>query len=152
MKILLLIILLNLTLFAGVQKVVFDLTSGKIKTIEKRVFKNIKFLHTTFKKENEQLKVTVVISGSAYKYFIEDLENSPFKNEKSLYGEQQHKTHTAIKELIENYDVVFEICSKGMAARNITAKSLFKEVTPIVNKYYGLIKWQNRGYAYIPVA
>ena len=150
MKKILLLVLFVINVYATEHKVVFDLVSANTSTINKKIFNNIKILNEAFKKQGDTLKVAVVISGKSYKYFLKDIKNSPYKFEKKLYL-TQYGFQSNIKNLSENYGVVFEVCSKGMAARKIPLSSLYEEVKPAFNKHFALIKWQNKGYAYILV-
>ena len=131
-------------------KVVFDLTTGDAKRIENRIIGNIKYLSTHYAKENSNLKSVVVISGKAYKYFVQDLANSPYKEDKNL-AEVQKKIQPLLQELVDKYQVRFDMCGAGMKARNIEAKSVYSFVHTDKMKYVYLIDWQNKGYAYIPI-
>lgn len=154
------ILLLSLLLFAGysfaneslaeTKKAVFDLTSGDNEKIEARIVNNIKFLSDYYGKQKIEFKAVVVISGKSYKYFIEDLDNSPFKDDKELLAAQK-KLRPLLKELNDNYSVRFDMCGQGMKARKIKAESLYSFVNSDKMKYVYLVDWQNEGYAYIPI-
>jgi len=92
----------------------------------------------------------VVISGKSYKFFIEDLENSPFKDEEELV-EIQKKFGPLLLELNDEYHVRFEMCGAGMRSRNIKAESLYSFVHSDKPKPVYLIDWQNAGYARMPI-
>jgi len=73
MKIISLISLMGMsTLLADTAKVIYDLTSGDSVKIEKHLIKSIKAVSKYYKKEKKEFKAIVVISGDAYKYFVND--------------------------------------------------------------------------------
>lgn len=135
---------------ADERKVVFDLTSGDAERIETRLLNGIKFLSDYYEEQNIELKVVVVISGKSYKYFIDDLANSPYKDEKALV-EVQNKFRPLLKELNDEYGVRFDMCASGMKTRNITAESLYSFVHSDKVQPVYMIDWQNEGYAYMPM-
>lgn len=135
---------------ADEKKAVFDLTSGDSEKIEARIVNNIKFLTSYYKKQKISFKAVVVISGKSYKYFIEDLENSPYKGEEDLVAAQK-KLRPLLKELHDKFSVRFDMCGQGMKSRNISAESLYPFVNSDKMKYVYLVDWQNEGYAYIPI-
>ena len=144
-------LLLSLTsLMAAEQKVVFDLTSGDVATIEKHLIKNIEGLAGYYKANDIDFKAVVVISGDAYKYFVQDLENSRFKG-KLKVARAQKTLEPRLEKLHTKYGVEFDMCKAGMKARNIDKKVLYSYVKTDLNKSVYLIKWQNEGYAYLPV-
>ena len=97
-----------------------------------------------------EFKAVVVISGKSYKYFVEDLENSPYKGDTGL-AELQKKFRPAFAELHDRYGVRFDMCAMGMKARGIEAATVYPFVNTDKSKYVYLIDWQNAGYAYIPI-
>jgi intracellular sulfur oxidation DsrE/DsrF family protein len=150
LKILVLFVLVSLTtLSAETAKVVYDLTSGDSVKINKHLINSIRGLSHYYKEEKIEFKVIVVISGNAYKYFIDDLKNSPYANEENIY-EVQKKFKHRLKVLNEN-GVTFNMCESGMQARNINKESLYKYVHADVMKSVYLIGAQNDGYAYMPI-
>ena len=150
-KIIVLGLLFSLTsLMAAEQKVVFDLTSGDVDKIEKHLINNIEGLAKYYKSNDIDFKVAVVISGKAYKYFVEDLKNSPFKG-KIKVTRAQKRLAPLLEALNTKYGVEFDMCKAGMKARNIEKKVLYSYVKSDLNKSVYLIKWQNDGYAYLPV-
>lgn len=150
-KTILLGVLLSLTsLMAAEQKVVFDLTSGDAATIEKHLIKNIEGLADYYKANDIEFKGVVVISGDAYKYFVQDLKNSRYKG-KLKVARAQKRLEPLLKKLQTEYGVEFDMCKAGMKARNIDKKVLYDYVKTDLNKSVYLIKWQNAGYAYLPV-
>lgn len=138
------------TLFAVEQKVVFDLTSGDEVAIEKYLIQNIEGLARYYKANNIDFKAVVVISGNAYKYFVQDIKNSPFRDEEGL-TQTQKKMAPLLEKLHSEYSVKFNMCKVGMEARNIDKKVLYNYVESDLTKSVYLIKWQNDGYAYLPI-
>ena len=144
-------LLLSLTsLMAAEQKAVFDVTSGDVAKIEKHLIKTIEGLADYYKANDVDFKAVVVISGSAYKYFVQDLDNSPFKG-KIKVARAQKRLEPLLEKLHTKYGVEFDMCKAGMKARNIEKKVLYDYVKTDLNKSVYLIKWQNNGYAYLPV-
>ncbi len=137
-------------LFAVEQKVVFDLTTGDAATIEKHLIKNIGSLARYYSANDIDFKAVVVISGSAYKYFVEKIDASPFKDDRELAAVQK-KMAPLLAKLNRDYKVEFDMCKAGMEARNIDKKVLYDYVKSDLVKSVYLIKWQNDGYAYLPV-
>ena len=136
--------------YAQSAKVVYDLTSGDSAKIEKHLINSIRALGKHYKEEKIELKVIVVISGDAYKYFINDLEKSPYALEQDVI-EVQKKFKTRLKDLNEIYGVTFNMCSSGMRARKIDQNTLYHYVHADVMKSIYLIEAQNNGYAYMPI-
>lgn len=150
-KTVLLGLLLSLTsLIAAEQNVVFDLTSGDVVKIEKHLIKNIEGLAGYYKANDIEFKAVVVISGSAYKYFVKELKDSPFKG-KMKVARAQKRLAPLLEKLHTQYGVEFDMCKAGMKARKIDKKVLYNYVKTDLNKSVYLIKWQNEGYAYLPI-
>jgi len=144
-------LLLSLTsVMASEQKVVFDLTSGDADKIEKHLVKTIEGLASHYHATNTDYKVVVVISGKAYKYFVKDLKNSPYKG-KIKVARAQKRLSSRLEALHTKYGVEFDMCKAGMKARGIDKKILYSYVKSDLNKSVYLIKWQNEGYAYLPI-
>ena len=135
---------------ADERKAVFDLRSGDPDRIKERLVNDIKRIATHYESEGHQFKAVVVISGRAYKYFIEDLDNSPYRDEEGLDSVQAWLP-SMFKELNDDYDVSFEMCEVGMTDRNIKPETLFPFVVADRLQAIYLIDWQNAGYAYVPV-
>jgi len=150
-KILLLTLLLSVTtLYAQTAKVVYDLTSGDSTKIEKHLINGIKALSIYYEKEKIDFKVIVVISGDAYKYFVEDLKHSPYDKDETVAKTQEH-FKSKLLQLNDKYKVQFNMCQSGMKARKIPKETLYKYVHADVMKGVYLISAQNDGYAYMPV-
>jgi len=134
----------------GVKKVVFDLTSGKLEAIEKKVLSGIAFNKTHYENNLEKLDVAVVIHGEAYKFFINDLQNSPYKNDAILIKahDQLGKRLTA---MAKNYEVEFIMCESGMKSKKIDKNTLYDFVKLTPSSTIGLIDKQNEHFAYVPI-
>jgi len=143
------LIALTTLLFSAEHKVVFDLTSSDFTKIEKSLIGNINLLNTHYSQNGDTFKVAVVISGGAYRYFIDNVDASVYKNDTQLKNIQ-----IALKEKLASLasqGVRFDVCSVGMKKRNIKQENMYTFVKPAFNKIEALISWQNRGYAYVPI-
>lgn len=136
--------------YAQNAKVVYDLTSGDSAKIEKHLINSIRALGKHYKKEKIELEVIVVISGDSYKYFVNDLEKSPYALDEDVI-EVQKKFKTRLQNLNDTYNVTFNMCSSGMRAWKIDKNTLYHYVHADVMKSVYLIEAQNNGYAYMPI-
>ncbi|HSR73531.1 MAG TPA: DsrE family protein [Sulfurovum sp.] len=136
--------------YADILKAVYDLTTGESKKIEKNLIDSIEAVAKHYQKEQKELKVMVVISGNAYKYFVNDLKASPYREDKDAI-EAQEKFRHRLQNLNDTYGVIFNMCSAGMKARKIDRNTLYKYVHADAMKSVYLIEAQNDGYAYLPV-
>jgi len=136
--------------YADTAKVVYDLTTGDSKKIEKHLLESLDAVAKHYQKEQKELKVMVVISGNAYKYFVNDLKASPYKEDQEAI-EAQKKFRHRLQHLNDAFGVTFNMCSAGMKARKIEKKILYKYVHADAIKSVYLIEAQNDGYAYMPV-
>ncbi len=152
MKSLLMIFALCTLLFAeeGVKKVVFDLTSGKLQTIEKKLLSGIAFNKTHYESKLEKLDVAVVIHGDAYKFFINDLKNSPYKDDTTLI-KAHDQLGKRLSTMASTYEVEFIMCESGMKSKNIDKNTLYDFVKLTPSSTIGLIDKQNDSYAYVPI-
>jgi intracellular sulfur oxidation DsrE/DsrF family protein len=132
------------------KKAVYDLTSGDAEKIESRLLGGIKHIAEYYKQQGDEFKAVVAISGDSYRYFVEDIANSPFKDDAALLA-QQKKLAPLLKELVEDYGVRFDMCGGGMKARKIKPESLYSFVHTDKIKPVYMIDWQNKGYAYMPL-
>lgn len=137
-------------LHAGEAKAVYDLTTGDRAKIEKELIQSIKKVSEYYKGENTKFKTIVVISGDAYKYFIDNLADSPYSKDTNAI-DAKPKFESVFKELNDTYHVTFDMCSAGMKSRKIKPETLYTFVHSNAIKNVYLIDAQNRGYAYIPV-
>ena len=132
-----------------VKKVVFDLRTGDLKKFEELINGIAKHIDY-YRNRLEDLKVVVVAHGNSYKFFLKDLSKTPYKNDKELL--KKHKElYERLKNLHDFYGVKFEICELGMKARKLDIKNLYKFVKPVYSALTGLVEWQNKGYAYMPI-
>ena len=151
MKLLLVMLLLGVTsLYAQSAKVVYDLTTGDSAKIEKVLIGGVTALSKYYTEENIDFKVIVVISGDAYKYFVEDLKNSPYSGDAKVF-EAQKNLKTKLATLNKDKGVTFTMCATGMKARKIQKETLYKYVEAELMKGVYLIGAQNDGYAYMPI-
>lgn len=134
----------------GVKKVVFDLTSGKLEAIEKKVLSGIAFHKSHYENKLEKLDVAVVIHGDAYKFFIDDLANSPYKNDAAL-RKAHDQLGKRLSAMAKNYDVEFILCESGMKSHKIDKNTLYDFVKLTPSSTIGLIDKQNDDFAYVPI-
>lgn len=134
----------------GLKKVVFDLTIGDLKEFEQKVLIGMVKNKDYYQSNMQELEVAVVIHGDAYKFFIKDLSNSPYKDDTKLISERE-SLEKRLKSSVENYHVKFYICQAGMNHLKIANENIYDFVTPVVTSTIGLIDLQNEGYAYMPI-
>jgi intracellular sulfur oxidation DsrE/DsrF family protein len=152
MKKWLLIFALSGMLFAeeGVKQVVFDLKTGQLESFEKKVLQGIAYHKAHYEGNLEKLDVAVVIHGDAYKFFVKDLKNSPYKNDAALV-----KAHDDLSKRIatmaNTYEVEFLMCEATMKTLKIDKSNVYDFVKLTPNSTIGLIDKQNEHYAYIPI-
>ena len=103
-----------------------------------------------FSAQGVTVEVAVVIHGESYKFFINNLENTQYGLDKSLV-EHQEVIRKRLEEIEKKYKIHFEICMVGMHKKGILTEDIYPFVTPIKSAMVGLVKWQNAGFAYIPV-
>lgn len=145
------VLALNTSLIlADSAKVVYDLKTGESNKIDKVLINSIKALAKYYKEEKQELQIIVVISGDAYKYFIEDLKNSPYFMDDDLL-EVQKNLSPRLQYLSDAYGVTFNMCAAGMNSRGIERETLYKYVHADLMKSVYLIDAQNDGYAYLPI-
>ncbi len=131
-------------------KVVYDLTTHNQKDFERKILKAIVTNKAYYEGKLQELDVTVVIHGGAYRYFTVDPSKTEYKTDKTLlanYAELKKR----IKSMSDTYDVEFLMCEVGMLKHGLKAKDIVSYVKIIPNSTIGLIDRQNEGYAYIPV-
>jgi len=150
MKILVLILLSTTFSLAEPSKVVYDLTSGDIKTIKNKLIRSLTAVAKYYESKKEDIDIIVVISGDAYKFFVNDLESSPYFNDKKT-KDVQITFKKGLETLHTLYGVTFNMCETGMKARKIEKKTLYDFVNAERMKSVYLINAQNAGYAYLPI-
>ena len=149
-KYIIVFVLMSMTiLHAQTAKVVYDLTSGDSVKIEKQLINSIRALFHYYEEEKIELKVIVVISGDAYKYFVNDLNFSPYSKDKEVIDIQKKFKHRFAT--LNDKGVTFNMCVTGMRSRDIDKDTLYKYVNADAMKSVYLIGAQNDGYAYMPI-
>ena len=132
-------------------KVVFDLTTKNLAKFEKNIIKGVVINKGHYESSFRELDVAVVIHGGAYRFFVKDIDNTIFKDDKELV-----KVYEALKKrlksLADTYDVEFLMCAAAMKRNKLEAKDIVEYVKIIPNSTIGLIDKQNEGYAYLPVS
>lgn len=134
----------------NVVKVVFDLTTSDLQTFEKKVLKGIVVHKTHYEGTLKELEVAVVIHGGAYKFFVKDPANSPFKSDKKLL-EAHSELKKRITSMSDTYEVTFLMCKAAMARNKLKEKDIYPFVTMVPTSTIGLIDKQDEGFAYIPI-
>ncbi len=131
-----------------VAKIVIDFRSGDLHIFENYLINGLANNIQYYRDNLKELKVVVVVHGDGYKFFVKNLDKSPYKNEIQL-----KKKRKELKERLENlvkfYGVRFEMCKAGMKARGISEDNIYPFVKPVYSALVGLVYWQNKGYAYM---
>lgn len=133
------------------KKVVFDLTSGDLKTFERKVLSGIANFKSHYESKFQELEVAVVIHGGAYKFFVKDPSISPFSGDKLLIKEHK-QLKSRLASLADMYDVEFLMCDYKRKKLGMKKENLYEFVKLVPNSTIGLIDKQNEGFAYIPIA
>ncbi len=131
-KVLVSLFLMMSTVYATEYKVVFDLRSGSADVIQKQVINNIKAIRKHYAKSGDTLSVAVVLSGGSYPFFKKSTKE---KHEADVLSKLS----------------TIEVCSMGLKKRKIAISEMRSFVIPAFNRTEALIRYQNRGYAYILV-
>lgn len=134
----------------GVKKVVIDLTTGDTKTFERKILSGIAKYKSHYESNLEELEVAVIIHGDAYKYFINNLKSSPYKNDNKL-ASSQVDLKPRLKSMSDIYEVEFLLCQSGMEKLKIKKSNLYKFVKLVPTSSIGLIDKQDEGFAYLSV-
>lgn len=133
-----------------VKKVVYNLTTGDIKQLERRLIGGI-IAHTTYYQNKlEELEVRVIIHGDAYKFFMKDLNNTAYAYQPKLV-EKKEALGKRLGTLSKQYGVKFLVCEAGVVSRKLNKKAFYPFVSMVHNAAIGLIDAQNEGYAYLQV-
>lgn len=128
-------------LYAETIKVVYDLNNGDAVKVENYLRKTIQPIAQHYKDTKQDFKATVVISGEACKFFVLDLQNSPYASQPNAV-----KIHSLFIPLVmrlnDTYHISFKVCpsSSGMDKKQSEMKQSIE-----------LIEAQNKGYAYVPL-
>ena len=134
-----------------IPKVVIDLTTSDVVKFEKNILKSIAIHKTHYANSLQELEVAVVIHGGAYRFFVKDIKNSIFKDDKELtkvYKEFKKRIAT----MSDTYDVEFLMCKAAMKKNRLEVKDIVSFVKLVPTSTIALINKQNEGFAYIPVA
>jgi len=134
-KLLLILMILISSLYAQEYKAIYNLTSSKLTAYESSLLRGIPNLSEHYKANGDSLKVVVIISGGAYKFFRNDVNS---------------ELNTELLALVQS-GVKFEVCSVGMKKRGLTKEQLYSFVTPVFNRTASLIEWQSKGYSLVNI-
>ncbi len=133
-----------------VRKAVFDLTTGDMKTFEQRILSGVARYTAHYQGIMQEFDAVVVIHGDAFKFFVKDLANSPYKGQTELV-----KVNNDLKKRIaaasDIYEVEFLMCEANMLKAGLVQEDIYPFVKIVPSSSMGLIEKQNEGYAYIPV-
>ncbi len=133
-----------------VKKVVYNLTTGDMKQLERRLIGGI-ISHTTYYQSKlEELDVKVIIHGDSYKFFMKDLNNTAYAYQPKLVKAQKD-LGKRLGTLANQYGVTFYVCEAGVKNRKLNKKAFYPFVSMVHNAAVGLIDAQNEGYAYLAV-
>jgi intracellular sulfur oxidation DsrE/DsrF family protein len=130
------------------EKVVIDFRTGDINRFELYLLKGVANNIQHYRERLNELKVVVVVHGNGYKFFIKNLERSPYKDDREL-KKRQEEFRERLENLVKFYGVKFEICEAGLKARGIPVDNLYPFVKPVYSALKGIVHWQNKGYAYM---
>jgi intracellular sulfur oxidation DsrE/DsrF family protein len=133
-----------------IYKVVYDLTTTKLATIENRFIKGIVTNKNHYENHLKELDVVVIIHGDAYKFFVEDPKKTVFKDDKEI-NKADKSLKSRLQSLAETYDVKFKMCQAGATRHKLSRENIHPFVEMVPNAVIGLIDAQNDGYAYAPV-
>jgi intracellular sulfur oxidation DsrE/DsrF family protein len=136
--------------FADTKKFMIDLKTGDMESFSNQLLVGVPGTIDYFTAQGDKVEVAVVIHGEAYKFFVENLDNTQYGMDKAL-AERQDAIRKRLEEIEKKYHIRMEICRNGMHKKGILSEDLYPFVTPIKSAMVGLVKWQNKGYAYVPV-
>ncbi len=136
--------------FADTKKFVIDLKTGDREAFSNQLLVGVPGTIDYFSAQGDTVEVAVVIHGEAYKFFVDNLDNTQYGLDKSLV-EHQDVIHKRLDEIEKKYNIHFDICMSGMHKKGILTEDLYSFVTPIKSAMVGLVKWQNGGFSYIPI-
>jgi intracellular sulfur oxidation DsrE/DsrF family protein len=149
----LLILLLSLLLSATesepiVKKVVYDLTTGDLKKLEKNLLSGIVAHKNHYEGKLQELEVRVVIHGDSYKFFMSDLNGTAYSSQKDLVKAKE-ELGKRLESLAKNYGVEFLVCEVGVKSRKLNPKAFYPFVEMVVNASVALIDAQYEGFGYL---
>lgn len=151
MRILIVLFLCIVSLsFAETKKIMIDLKTGDFESFDKAFLNGLPGTIDYFSSQGETVEVAVVIHGDAYKFFVQNLNNTSYGMDESLVKHQE-SIQQRLEEMLKKYRIHLEVCMSGMHKRGILSEDLYPFVTPIKSAMVGLAKWQNEEYAYVPL-
>ena len=151
MRLALILLLLAATFaFADTKKFVIDLKTGDMDSFNNQLLVGVPGTIDYFTAQGDKVEVAVVVHGESYKFFVENLDNTQYGMDKAL-AERQDAIRKRLVEIEKKYHIRMEICMNGMHRKGILSEDIYPFVTPIKSAMVGLVKWQNKGYAYVPV-
>jgi intracellular sulfur oxidation DsrE/DsrF family protein len=118
---------------------------------EKKVLSGIAHQKGYYEGKLQELEVAVVIHGDAYKFFVKNLTNTEYKNDKALLAKHA-EYEKRLGALAETYEVSIYMCEVGRKAHTLDKKDIYSFVEYVPNSTIGLIDQQNDGAAYVPIA
>ena len=133
-----------------VKKVVYDLTTGDIRQFKAHLLGGIVAHKTYYQGQLAELEVRVVVHGQAYRFFMQDLNATPYVCDQVLVRDKE-AIGKRLKTLATQYNVRFLICRVGAKHRKLPQKAFYPFVGFVENAAIGLIDAQNAGYAYLPL-
>lgn len=142
-------IFMCVNIFADSHKVLLDVNTGNPKVFEKELLSKVSQIHSYYASEGNKVKIVVLISGNAYKFFLKDTEHTLYGLNKN-FTELREDIQSRLRRFSSEYDIIFLACEKGMQRRNLKTEQLLDFVLLSYSHTIALISWQNKGYAYIP--
>lgn len=150
MRFALFVLLLGATLvFGDTKKFMVDLKTGDMESFSNQLLIGVPGTIDYFTAQGDKVEVAVVIHGDAYKFFVQNLDNTQYGMDKALV-DRQEAIRKRLEEIEKKYHIRMEICMNGMHKKGILSEDLYPFVTPIKSAMVALVKWQNAGYAYVP--
>ncbi len=148
------IVFLGSSLFGNdeevVKKVVYDLTTGDVEQLQRRLIKGVIAHKTYYQSKLQELDVRVVIHGDAYKFFMRDVNNTVYAFDSKLLSKKE-ELGKRLYSLSKQYGVQFYVCEAGVIQKKLSKKAFYPFVLMVHNAAIGLIDAQNDGYAYLPL-
>jgi len=151
MKKILVALVFAVGLFASdVQKVIYDLKTSELNKIESRFIKGIVANKNHYESKLQELDVRVIIHGGAYKFFVNDIAQTVFKDDKEAQ-KIGSELKARLESLSKTYGVKFQMCQAGANSKKLSRENIVSYVEMVPNTTIALIDAQNDGYAYVPV-
>ncbi|HIC44901.1 MAG TPA: hypothetical protein EYO73_11695 [Sulfurimonas sp.] len=130
--------------FSAEYKSIYNISSAKQSSLQESVINTISALTKHYEDQGDTYKSVVLVSGNAYKYFIDDIENSPYKDEKNLAAIQK-ELKPQLEALVKK-GLIFEMCTVGMKKHHMLKSDIYSFVTLVFNRNSSLIHWNTKGY------